>query len=473
MCRKHKACSPDGIDDMYKESRPQPPNDSTEYSENTHETMASASSASDMPEKDSHSYLRNMCLFYLKLQGQLLIPASTIQSIAEEMQNVHELGQAYTINKVSCLLKNEMNLSDEAVTKICDCIKESDLFSACHQGQLGTTHTRNQTFKKMFKYTEPKKVPLGMDENMTEKCAYYIPVGETLKSFLESQLWRNTQSQQFGGPDVEIFKDLYDGKIFKCHQFFNENPESLKLILYQDSFEVVNPLGSAKKTHKLLAVYMSLANLPIHLRSNTDNMFLVLLCVENDFKRFRIAKVFSELLADLKSLETDGIDVDGETVKGSLYCIAGDNLGSHCIGGFTENFSCSQYFCRYCEVTRSEFYADPNACGPPRTPETYDAAVADLQSETIQDVRGIKVFLLHKPRKRNQSREQKLKASSQCEPSSPHPDSGSRRPRVALSLNLDSLWTVSFTLLILFHNVYWNLLLVECMKPIHEDVLSL
>lgn len=57
-------------------------------------------------------------------------------------------------------------------------------------------------------------------------------------------------------------------------------------------------------------------------------------------------------------------------------------------------------------------------------------------------------------RKRNQSREQKLKASSQCEPSSPHPDSGSRRPRVALSLNLDSLWTVSFTLLILFHNVY-------------------
>lgn len=193
------------------------------------------------------------------------------------------------------------------------------------------------------------------------------------------------------GPDVEIFKDLYDGKNFKCHQFFNENPESLKLILYQDSFEVVNPLGSAKKTHKLLAVYLSLANLPIHLRSNTDNMFLVLLCVENDFKRFGIAKVFSELLADLKSLETDGIDVDGETVKGGLYCIAGDNLGSHCIGGFTENFSCSQYFCRYCEVTRSEFYADPNACGPPRTPETYDAAVADLQSETSQDVRGIKV----------------------------------------------------------------------------------
>jgi hypothetical protein len=85
-----------------------------------------------MPEIDSHSYLRNMCLFYLKLQGQLLVPASTIQTIVEEMQNVHDLGQAYTINKVSSLLKNDMSLSDEAVTKICDCIKESDLFSSCH-----------------------------------------------------------------------------------------------------------------------------------------------------------------------------------------------------------------------------------------------------------------------------------------------------------------------------------------------------
>lgn len=78
-----------------------------------------------------HSPIRNMCLFYLKLQGQLLIPASAIQTIVEEMQNVHELGQTYTITKVSSVLKNDMSLSDEAITKICDCIKESDLFSAC------------------------------------------------------------------------------------------------------------------------------------------------------------------------------------------------------------------------------------------------------------------------------------------------------------------------------------------------------
>ncbi|XP_047447613.1 uncharacterized protein LOC125012054 [Mugil cephalus] len=48
-------------------------------------------------------------------------------------------------------------------------------------------------------------------------------------------------------------------------------------------------------------------------------------------------------------------------------------------------------FARYCEIRRTEFEADPNACGPPRTPERYDVAVADLQAENLQDIRGIKV----------------------------------------------------------------------------------
>ncbi|XP_066504840.1 uncharacterized protein [Hoplias malabaricus] len=98
------------------------------------------------------------------------------------------------------------------------------------------------------------------------------------------------------------------------------------------------------------------------------------------------------MLVDLKDLEENGINVGGETVKGALYCIAGDNLGSHSIGGFTENFSRSQYFCRYCEITRNEFQSDdPNICGPQRTPESYNSAVGQLQVEDRQDTKSIKM----------------------------------------------------------------------------------
>lgn len=385
MSRKHRACSVNDLSDLFKETIPQSPceevlpnpNDDTE-----NESM-------ELPDNLSENFLRNACLFYLKLQGQLLLPASTIQTIVEEMQNVHEMGQDYTLGKLRALLTNDLSLTDDDVTKICDCIKDSDLFSACHKGPLRTTYSRNQVFKNMFKYVEPVKVPLGNDENMTEKFAYYIPVIKTLKGLLESELWKNSVAQQSSETKSELC-DINDGQNFKSNKFFNDNPGCLKLILYQDAFEIVNPLGSAKKTHKVVAVYVSVANLPAHIRSNTDHMSLVLLCTENDLKHFGIAKVFSKLLTDLKDLENNGISVAGETIKGALYCIAGDNLGSHSIGGFTENFSRAPYFCRYCEITRDEFTSDPNMCAPQRTPDKYDTAIDGLQAEANQGIRGIK-----------------------------------------------------------------------------------
>lgn len=54
----------------------------------------------------SNLYLRNICMFYMKLGGQHLLPVSTIQNIIEEMQNIQELGQAYTMNRLNLLLKD-------------------------------------------------------------------------------------------------------------------------------------------------------------------------------------------------------------------------------------------------------------------------------------------------------------------------------------------------------------------------------
>lgn len=56
---------------------------------------------------------------------------------------------------------------------------------------------------------------------------------------------------------------------------------------------------------------------------------------------------------------------------------------------WVQNFSHSEYFCRYCEIIRQEFLNDKNLCGPQRTPASYDAAV--LQAEDGQSNKGIKV----------------------------------------------------------------------------------
>lgn len=128
----------------------------------------------------SDLYLRNVCMFYIKLQGQHLLPSPTIQNIVEEMQNIHELGQTYSLNRLNLLLK-ETSFADDDIAKICDTVKQSDLFSACHTGPMRTAHSRARCFKDMFEYGEPKKVLLGKDEDRKDRFAYYVPVLNTLK----------------------------------------------------------------------------------------------------------------------------------------------------------------------------------------------------------------------------------------------------------------------------------------------------
>src|SRR5947199_10115322 len=117
-----------------------------------------------------------------------------------------------------------------------------------------------------------------------------------------------------------------DGNVYKNNKFFKENPDALRIILYQDAFEIVNPIGAAKKKHKLLAIYMSLGNIPHYLRCHINSIKLVALCKESDFEH---ETVYGKVVTDLKKMEKEGIEIDGKFIKGSLVFITGDNLGSH------------------------------------------------------------------------------------------------------------------------------------------------
>ncbi|KAL1276301.1 hypothetical protein QQF64_035924 [Cirrhinus molitorella] len=122
------------------------------------------------------------------------------------------------------------------------------------------------------------QVYLGCDASGRERYFQYIPVNETLKAFLNNA----------------SVKEQYD----KAKGQTSENPHVLQ-----------------------------------------DVRDLVMLCREEDLKFFGQQQVFRPLLSDLKDMEEFGIVLEnGETVRGTVIAIVGDNLGSHSIGGFTENF---------------------------------------------------------------------------------------------------------------------------------------
>ncbi|CAM1294702.1 Uncharacterised protein g1088 [Pycnogonum litorale] len=349
-------------------------------------------------------YLKNMALFYLKLESKYIIPASTIQNIVEQLQDVHCLGQSIMCQKLLVRLTEGFQIPEDKARDIITEIKSSDLLVDCSKGPLRSNHVRKTTYKKMFQYVGPVPFMLGRNDSGKDRCLYYVPLKDSLKSLFQNKSVLNEylhtssplvhDDHGSNEDNAPLLYDITDGLAYKKNVLFNTNPNALKLILYQDGFEVCNPLGSSKKKHKVLAVYVTLANFRPHLRYNVDHTLLVLLCNENDFKYFGQSVIFKLLLDDLKEIEGDGVDIlnDGQKIKGTVCFVAGDNLGSHCIGGFVENFSTVQNCCRYCLLTLAEFAQNPYAVGEQRTKENYNLALQQVQSEQCasNNVQGIK-----------------------------------------------------------------------------------
>lgn len=98
-------------------------------------------------------------------------------------------------------------------------------------------------------------------------------IHERIRSFCQKPI-----SNQFSNG----YSDIKDGNVVKLNPFFKEGV--LQVILFQDAFEVCNPLGSSKGKFKMVGIYMTLGNLPPYMRSKTDNYKLVALCKFHTFK---------------------------------------------------------------------------------------------------------------------------------------------------------------------------------------------
>ena len=208
----------------------------------------------------------------------------------------------------------------------------------------------------------------------------YVPVLETLKVLLKHDDVLSAVCHPLGSVP-NILTDYRDGSNFKENPLFQQELDGLQLLLYCDEFEVVNPLGHARKKHKLAGFYYVLGNLPPNKRSPLYTIQLVILVNVNDLAEFGFCKILAPFLLDVKKLEDEGIFVQeaGKTFHGTVSALSGDNLGSHGIGGFLESFSRGPEtrLCRFCNITRSEMQTCTDAFGLTlRTEKEYDQQAA-------------------------------------------------------------------------------------------------
>lgn len=334
--------------------------------------------------------VKDLSLFYMKLQTQYNIPSNALQSIFEELNKFSLVNLTSTLNFISTKLVNEFGLSPTvSQTLMTEAWQNNDFLKT--QELLKTDYRRKIYFKKEFGYIEPVSIRLGYNGVNKLVFFHYIPILKSLTAFLknDSVLSQLNESLAITSGVLIDHKNAY---CFLNHPFWKSQKLALQIILYTDSFEIANPLGSAKNQHKILSVYYSLGNLYPYNQSKVNALQLVLLCKEEDYKTFGQSKVLDPLIQDLKILESEGINVPNfGIIKGSILFVAGDNLGSHNIGGYTENFSSTSHVCRYCTATQQEFEKNPAIIeSKMRTIKNYNDCLKEKESLNLDMFVGIK-----------------------------------------------------------------------------------
>lgn len=336
-------------------------------------------------KSSSDSLTLNDLLLQLKTKHNL--PEKVINLIinefSQEVFNCRSLC-AQELEKIYSKFNLPQNVIDEINNNILPKIKinKNDI--------VASTYKRNNYLKNRNNYVGVQQIYLGKNKNHKDCHYHYVSILETLKILM---LDTYVNKQLLLPEDNRIVNDIYvdytDGLVYRNNIFFNI--KKLEIILYMDAFEVCNPLGSAKVKHKIMAVYFILGNLPPHNRSQVDNVQLIFLCKESHLKTFGYTKIFQKLISDLKCLENEGIPRDVQSnILGSLIAICGDNLGLHQIGGFLENFSTSQFFCRYCYITMDDFRTSIKIKKEQRSPDMYNKDLKELLNFSIPNCRGIK-----------------------------------------------------------------------------------
>jgi hypothetical protein len=211
---------------------------------------------------NSFMFVRNAALFLLRLQRQFHVPKSTVQLIVNEMRSMHEIGLGSLMLSLTSRLHAE-GLETCHVEQIIHELKKDDVFRlafSTESGLLRSEHRRVRYYKKNLSFVEPLQIELGLNDDNVVCFYHYVCLSETLAVLLEdSTVLKCVKSTNICEPGV--YTDFRDGQVYQSILCGTGNQPVIDIILYQDAFELVNPLGSAKSLHKMVAMYVALGNL--------------------------------------------------------------------------------------------------------------------------------------------------------------------------------------------------------------------
>ena len=308
--------------------------------------------------------------YILKLQTLKNISQTAIDDIVsntrELVSNINVINRQNVIAHLQSVGVNTDNIDLE-------CIFTDDPFTG-----LETRAKQDKYFESKMGYIAPQAVEIqnkyvvkttkDNKRSMFSQAVvgYYVPFWESLKRLLQHSEVAEEVVNGHVSTDGFMY-DICDGCYFAEHPLFKEDNCAIQVVIYNDDIEIVNPIGSHVKKHKLSMFYWSLANIHPSCRSKLSAINLLAVAKSVDLKNVDAAfhsdsparrKLLEDFRVSLHKLGTEGIKFihcgTEYLKKGGLIAVIGDTPALQVIGGFKEGVSFAYKKCRTCEVVAGE-----------------------------------------------------------------------------------------------------------------------
>ena len=374
-----------------------------------------------------NNFAKHLAFLKLKIMEENMLPAAAATSVLKDMQVCFDTYQQQFVQIVRNRMQ-QMNVDCDADAVLRQLLCENSVFERC-QNKFETEYLFSKYLEENMKLVNPvlckaannsipdktsvsvggcsvgsssrrdDGVPLaehsvpGSDVQNFRCEFHYVSILETLKTYLQQpDVWASCQQKQSSGG---MLHDFTDGRMWQNSTVHSDCDMYVRIHLYSDEFELCNPLGSRKGEHKICAFYFLVGNLETKYWSLLSNIHLAILCKFKHVKNVGYKAILEPLLADVKVLETAGIDVEIDSVKhhifGSVVTLSGDNLTSLMLGGFNSSFS-SGRICRQCMATKASIsdVMSENDCVL-RTAEGHSYHLKAVENDsTLSAVYGVK-----------------------------------------------------------------------------------
>lgn len=304
----------------------------------------------------------NEAAYVLKLKTHYHLPHTVVTGILTETKTLFKEKMSHL--KQSLLNESELKIQDsDKIHKLFD--TTADLFPG-----FECEKKLDKIWQDNFGYVKPNCVTLWEDicnkrckgSYRTVKvahCGYYVPFLEQLSVLLSlpevrDVLYHRVEQETNGDGDL---RDVTDGSYLMQHEFVKSHPNALLFLLYTDDFEIVNPIGSHRKKHKVTAFYWTLLNIPVQHRSKLSAIQLLAMCKQQDLKKSSVDTLLHDFVTAMKNL-WDGavLNIPGmgtEKHFGMLAAVVADTPAAHLLGGFKEGVGGAEKPCRVCEIERN------------------------------------------------------------------------------------------------------------------------